>query len=117
MSHSVKNAQLLARRKLRVRKKITGTGERPRLSVRRTLKHIYAQVIDDSTGRTLAEASTVSLKVDGKNVDAAKQVGLALGQRAKEKNIAKVAFDRNGRMYHGRIKALAEGAREAGLEF
>ncbi|MDP7638145.1 MAG: 50S ribosomal protein L18, partial [Candidatus Hydrogenedentes bacterium] len=94
-----------------------GTADRPRLSVRRSLKHIYAQVIDDSAGTTLVEASTISAGVSGDGLVAAKEVGKALAERAKAKSIGRVAFDRGGRQYHGRVKALAEGAREGGLEF
>jgi len=108
---------LLARRRKGIRSKVSGTTERPRLSVRRSLSHIYAQVIDDTTGKTLAEASSVSLKISGRGVDAAKKVGLELAQRAKSKSVAKVVFDRAGRRYHGRVKALAEAAREGGLSF
>ena len=107
----------LARRRRRVRLKIEGTSERPRLSVRRSLKHIYAQVIDDSTGRTLASASSVALKVGGGNVDAAKVVGKALAEQAQAQSITEVRFDRGGQQYHGRIKALGDAAREAGLRF
>lgn len=103
----------------RVRKKIKGTPERPRLTVFRSLKYIYAQVIDDKNGMTLVSASSmVSVQSQSKDsVSAAKEVGHTLGTLAKEKNILKVVFDRSGYIYHGRIKALAEGAREAGLEF
>jgi large subunit ribosomal protein L18 len=117
MPNKNKKAVALSTRRLRVRKKIIGTAERPRLSVRRSLKHIYAQVIDDGTGTTLAEASTVSAKVSGSGVAAAKEVGKALAERARAKSIGRVTFDRGGRQYHGRVKALAEGAREGGLEF
>ena len=108
--------ELLTRRRQSIRKKISGTADRPRLRVSRSLKHIYAQLIDDTQGRTLAEASSVSLKIDGHNVDAAKKVGKALADRAKEKNIEAVRFDRGGYRYHGRVKALADGAREGGLK-
>lgn len=103
----------------RVRKKIQGTSDRPRLTVFRSLKYIYAQVIDDKTGNTLVSASSL-VNTTAKSKDsvlAAKEVGQALGSLAKAKNIHKVVFDRGGYIYHGRIKALAEGAREAGLEF
>jgi large subunit ribosomal protein L18 len=112
-SHKTK---LLERRKLRVRRKITGTPECPRLSVRRSLKHIYAQVIDDSTGRTLAAASSVALKISGGNVASAKEVGKSLAEAALKNNVKTVRLDRNGRLYHGRVKALADAAREAGLK-
>lgn len=110
------------RRKLRTRSKISGTAERPRLSVFRSAKHIYAQVVDDIAGCTLAAASTLSrdlkttLGEDDKTA-AAKKVGALIGQICLEKNINKVVFDRNGYLYHGRVKALAEAAREAGLQF
>lgn len=106
------------RRKKRIRKRISGTPERPRLSVYRSLKHIYAQLIDDTTGRTLVSASSLELKLSqGGNVAAAKQVGQVLAERAKAAGISQVVFDRNGFKYHGRIKALAEAAREGGLKF
>jgi large subunit ribosomal protein L18 len=108
---------LLERRKRRIRRKIHGSPERPRLAVRRSLKHIYAQLVDDLHGRTIAEASSVSLKIPGAGVEAAKKVGKAIAQRAIEKNVKAVRFDRAGRLYHGRVKALADAAREAGLEF
>ena len=101
----------------RVRKKISGTPARPRLSVYRSLNHIYAQIIDDTTGRTLACASSVALKIGGGNIESAKAVGRALGEAALARSIEKVSFDRGGRLYHGRIKALADAAREAGLQF
>lgn len=110
------------RRKKRIRKKVGGTPERPRLSVFRSAKHIYAQVIDDTAGTTLAHASTLSKDVreqvgSNNKTDAAKLVGAAIAKACSEKGIAKVVFDRNGFIYHGRIRALAEGAREAGLNF
>jgi large subunit ribosomal protein L18 len=102
----------------RIRAKIQGTAERPRLNVYRSLNHIYAQVIDDTQGATLVSASTVAAKVKtGGNVAAAKEVGKLVAERAQEKGIKKVVFDRGGYLYHGRIKALADAAREAGLEF
>jgi large subunit ribosomal protein L18 len=102
----------------RIRSKMTGTAERPRLNVYRSLNHIYAQVIDDASGNTLVSASTVAAKVKtGGNVAAAKEVGKAVALKAQEKGIKKVIFDRGGYLYHGRIKALADAAREAGLEF
>ncbi len=107
---------------MHIRKKITGTKERPRLCVFRSLKHIYAQVIDDVQGVTLASASTLDPALKGSvgyggNVEAAKLIGKLVGERAKESGIEKVVFDRNGYLYHGRIKALADAAREAGLDF
>ena len=102
----------------RIRRKLSGTTERPRLAVHRSLNHISAPVIDDQTGTTLASASTMALKLQtGGNVNAAKEVGKAVAERAKEKGVSKVVFDRGGYLYHGRIKALADAAREAGLEF
>jgi len=117
MASTQTNMTGLQRRQRRVRKRISGTPDRPRLRVTRTLKHIYAQVIDDVSGRTLAAASSVGLKVAGGNVEGAKAVGAAIAEAAKSKNVGQVAFDRGGRLYHGRVKALAEAAREAGLDF
>lgn len=105
------------RRKARVRQKVQGTDTRPRVCVFRSNKHIYAQVISDSEGKTLATASTLATKDKRKGVEGAKQVGLALAKICKEKNISKVIFDRNGFLFHGQVKALADGAREGGLEF
>jgi len=110
------------RRKRRIRKKVTGTTERPRLTVFRSSKHIYAQVIDDSNSSSLALASTQSKglasELEGKSKsDAAKAVGTAIAAACKEKGITRVVFDRNGYAYHGRVSALATAAREAGLEF
>lgn len=97
---------------------MVGTAERPRLNVYRSLNHIYVQVIDDSQGTTLVSASTVAAKLKtGGNVAAAKEIGKLIAERAKEKGITRVVFDRGGYLYHGRIKALADAAREAGLEF
>ena len=102
----------------RIRQKLSGTTERPRLNVYRSLNHIYAQVIDDQKGETLVSASTLALKVKtGGNVAAAKEIGKAVAEQAVAKGIKKVVFDRGGFLYHGRIKALADAAREAGLEF
>lgn len=107
------------KRQARVRTKVHGTIERPRLSVFRSAKHIYAQVIEDVTGRTLASASTLSGDLNlanGGNVDAAKAVGAAVAKKALEKSITSVVFDRNGFLYQGRVQALADAAREAGLK-
>ena len=107
-----------AKKKARIRKKVAGHETRPRLCVFRSTKHIYAQVIDDVTGKTLVAAST--LDVDGiknANKDTATAIGKEIAKRAQQKNIKAVVFDRNGYLYHGRVKALAEGAREAGLQF
>lgn len=111
------------RRKKRIRKKVFGTALRPRLCVYRSLKHIYAQIIDDERGMTLVAASTLSPELKGQiesisgKVAAAKLVGQLIGKKALEKGINKVVFDRNGYLYHGRVQALADGAREAGLDF
>jgi large subunit ribosomal protein L18 len=111
--------------KLRLRKRIDGTSDRPRLSVFRSLSHIYVQVIDDRTGTTLASASTTESTVRGAlakgakggNIRGAEAIGKAIAERLKDKGITKVVFDRNGFLYHGRIKAVADAARQAGLEF
>jgi len=106
------------RRKTSIRKRVFGSTEKPRLSVYRSSKHIYAQVIDDYSGKTLVSASTVQEKVaTGGNVDAAKAVGIKIAEKAKAAGIEAVAFDRNGFKYHGRVKALADAAREGGLKF
>jgi len=119
---SIEKQEGREKRKKRIRKKITGTTERPRLSVFRSAKHIYAQVIDDSSAKALLCVSTLTKDVksgigDAKKTDAAKVVGKALAVACKAKGIDKVVFDRNGFLYHGRIKALADAAREAGLSF
>lgn len=104
----------------RIRKKVAGTAERPRLAVYRSVKHISVQVIDDVAGRTLCAASTVEGDMRSKaggNVDAARTIGKLIAERAKEKGIEQVVFDRGGYIYHGRVKGLAEAAREAGLKF
>lgn len=110
------------RRHERLRKGIAGTAERPRLAVFRSQQHIYAQVIDDTAGRTLVSASTLDPELkkelaNGRTVEAAAKVGAAVAERAKAKGIDKVVYDRGGFLYHGRIAALADAAREAGLEF
>lgn len=110
------------KRKVRVRKKISGTGVRPRLSVFKSSRHIYAQVIDDTTGTTLVSASTLLDEVSADlnytgNVEAARKVGAVIAKRALEKQITAVVFDRSGFLYHGRVRALAESARENGLAF
>ena len=114
--------RLRKKRHRRVRSKVSGTPERPRLNVSRSLQHIYAQVIDDTTGHTLAYASTLEADVrgtlkSGGNVDAAKAIGKLIAERALEKGISAVVFDRGGYMYHGRVQALADTAREGGLQF
>ncbi len=106
------------RRKAGIRKKIFGSAAKPRLSIFRSSKHIYGQLVDDIKGITLVSANTLSLSLEkGGNVDAAKQVGAELAKKAKAAGINAVAFDRNGFKYHGRVKAFADGAREAGLQF
>ena len=110
------------RRKLRIRQRISGTHEKPRLSVFRSAKHIYAQVVDDVAGSTVAHASTLSRDVradvaEANKLDAAKKVGTAIAKLLLAKGITKVVFDRSGYLYHGRIRALADAAREAGLKF
>ncbi|MGH9341144.1 MAG: 50S ribosomal protein L18 [Acidobacteriota bacterium] len=118
------NSSRNARRKKihhRIRNKIQGTKERPRLCVYRSLVHIYAQLVDDFQGQTLAAASTLKLEgkkaTNGRNLEAAKKVGKALAEQARSQGIEQVVFDRSGYIYHGRVKALAEAAREAGLKF
>jgi large subunit ribosomal protein L18 len=111
--------------KFRIRKKMTGTAQKPRLSVFRSVTHIYVQVINDMDGQTIASASTVDPTVKGKmakgvaggNIKGAELIGTTIAERLKEKGITKVVFDRNGFLYHGRVRAVAEAARSAGLEF
>lgn len=121
MAKTSKKLSLRLRRGSHVRKKITGSAERPRLSVFRSNKHIYAQVIDDVTGRTLCAASDLGLKGqladDANKKDIAKAVGQAVAEKALAAGVQQVAFDRNGFKYHGRVASLADGAREAGLKF
>ncbi|MBF0117581.1 MAG: 50S ribosomal protein L18 [Desulfobacterales bacterium] len=121
---SIKNLreEMRLNRKNRIRKKVFGTSERPRLTVFRSLKHIYAQIIDDSKGHTIVSASTVEENIKQKvekekNIAKAVVIGKLIAQRALEKGVKKVVFDRNGFLYHGRIKAVSDGAREAGLNF
>ncbi len=101
----------------RIRKKVNGTNERPRLSVYRSNKQIYCQLIDDVNGVTLASASSKGMNLSGPKVEVAKEVGKKIAENAKSKNISAVVFDRGGNLYHGRVKSLAEGAREGGLIF
>jgi len=111
--------------KHRIRKRVRGTEARPRLTIFRSVSHIYVQVVDDMAGTTIASASTVEASVKGSlqsgerggNVAGAKAIGRAIAQRLKEKGVTKVVFDRNGFLYHGRVKAVADAARDAGLEF
>lgn len=101
----------------RIRKKVGGVTSRPRLAVYRSGRHIYAQIIDDSTGKTLAAYSTLEGEIKTKNIESAKKVGAEIAKRALGKNVKSVVFDRSGYVFHGRIKAVADGAREAGLSF
>ncbi|MGA2570188.1 MAG: 50S ribosomal protein L18 [Terracidiphilus sp.] len=113
-----KRNEIRQRIHFRIREKLSGTAERPRLNVYRSLNHIYAQVVDDQKGETLASASSLALKLKtGGNVAAAKEIGKAVAEQAVAKGIKRVVFDRGGYLYHGRVKALADAAREAGLEF
>lgn len=111
-----------AKRHRRLRKRISGTQDSPRLAVARSLRHVYAQIIDDQSGTTLAFASSLDPEIkskakNGGNTEAARQVGKLIAERAQEKGIKRVVFDRGGNLYHGRVAAVAEGARESGLEF
>jgi large subunit ribosomal protein L18 len=119
MIRRTEKKQIRSRIHKRIRRKLAGTTERPRLAVFRSVAHIYAQVIDDSQGNTLVSASSVDkgARTKGGNVAAAKTIGKLVAERAKEKGIKQVVFDRGGYHYHGRVKALADAAREAGLEF
>ena len=109
--------EIRAKKHWRMRHKINGTAEQPRLAVFRSAKHIYAQVIDDTKGNTIVAASTLEVKAEGTKSDVSKLVGKLVAEKALEKGVSKVVFDRGGNIYHGRIKALADGAREAGLDF
>ncbi len=119
MIQKIRKNEIRRRVHTRIRRKLSGTAERPRLAVFRSLAHIYVQLIDDAAGKTLLSASSSEKggKTNGGNVAAAKAIGQAVARRAKEKGIQKVVFDRGGYIYHGRIKALADAARAAGLEF
>lgn len=120
MSTKISRNVLRQRRHARIRKKVSGTAEFPRLAVFRSSKHIYAQIIDDQIGHTIASASSLEKALRGEEVsptDMAKRVGQLCAQRAKEQGITSVVFDRGGYQFHGRVAALAEGAREQGLEF
>jgi large subunit ribosomal protein L18 len=119
MVKQINRKETRAKRQLRVRSKISGTAERPRLNVFRSAKHIYAQLIDDVAGVTLAAASSMEKDFDGfgGNINAAKKVGVVIAERAKAKGITAVVFDRAGYLYHGRVAAVADGARSGGLEF
>lgn len=119
MIQRISRDEIRTRVHARIRRKLRGSEERPRLAVYRSLKHIYVQVIDDGNGRTLAAASSAekNAAANGGNVAGAKAIGKLIAERCKEKGIASVVFDRGGYLYHGRVKALADAAREAGLEF
>ena len=119
MIRKIEKKEIRNRIHMRIRRKLRGTTERPRLAVFRSVAHIYAQVIDDTEGKTLVSASSVDKigKTKGGNVAAAKAIGTLVADRAKEKGIKQVVFDRGGYQYHGRVKALADAARAAGLEF
>ncbi|MBR1796784.1 MAG: 50S ribosomal protein L18 [Clostridiales bacterium] len=122
MINKIDKNEIRKRKHLRVRKTVSGTTERPRLCVYRSNSHIYAQVIDDTEGTTLVAASSLDKDVksqisNGSNIEAAKEVGKLIAKRAQDKNITEVVFDRGGYVYHGRVAALAEAAREAGLQF
>ncbi len=119
MIRNLDKKEIRARIHKRIRRKLAGTTERPRLAVFRSVAHIYAQVIDDTKGVTLVSASSIDkgARTNGGNVAAAKAIGTLVAQRAKEKGVTRVVFDRGGYAYHGRVKALAEAARAAGLEF
>jgi len=121
MIHKISKDEIRKRIHTRIRRKVRGTTERPRLAVFRSVAHIYAQLIDDAKGVTIVAASSsekgsAELKATGGNVAAAKEIGKRVAERAKEKGITRVVFDRGGYLYHGRVKALADAAREAGLE-
>jgi large subunit ribosomal protein L18 len=119
MIHKIEKKEIRSRIHRRIRRKLQGTAERPRLAVFRSVAHIYAQIIDDTDGKTVVSASSVDKRnrTNGGNIAAAKTIGKAVAQQAKEKGISRVVFDRGGYQYHGRVKALAEAARAAGLEF
>ena len=122
MEHLLKKHKKRIQRKKRIRKKVFGTGECPRMSVYRSLRHCYVQLIDDTTQKTIIGLSTLHKGLLGAeektgNIDAARKLGAMLAEKAREKNITKVVFDRNGFLYHGRVKAVADGAREKGLQF
>ncbi len=117
--HTTARTSLRARRHLRVRKKVSGTGDRPRLAVKRSARHIFAQLVDDGTGSTLVAASTLDSGIrdaDGDKTAKARQVGELLARRAQEAGVGTAVFDRGGYAYHGRVAALADGAREGGLK-
>jgi large subunit ribosomal protein L18 len=114
---SITKSERRKRIQMRIRKKISGSAERPRVAVFRSNTQIYAQIIDDAAGKTLVAASSLELKSKGNKTEIATQVGKALAAKAKEAGLANVVFDRGGYLFHGRVKALADGAREGGLNF
>jgi large subunit ribosomal protein L18 len=114
---SITKTERRKRIQLRIRKKISGTAERPRISVFRSNSQIYAQIIDDAAGKTLVSASSIELKSKGNKTEIASQVGKSLAEKAKGAGLTNVVFDRSGYLFHGRVKALADGAREGGLNF
>jgi large subunit ribosomal protein L18 len=115
----IKRKSIRQRIHKRIRRKVSGTSERPRLAIHYSNQHIYAQVIDDSVGRTLVAASTLDKSIEkaSSNVESAQKVGKLIAERAKGSNISNVVFDRGGHLYHGKVKALADAAREGGLQF
>jgi|SRR6185312_7311859 len=115
--HTSERAVARLTKKIRIRKKVKGTEERPRLCVFRSAKHMYAQLVNDATGVTLLSTSSLDVKTDKTGKELAKQIGVELAKKALSKNIKDVVFDRNGFIYHGRVQSLAEGAREGGLNF
>ena len=119
MKHTIDKNSRRLRIHVRIRRAVKGSNERPRLAIFRSLKHIYAQIIDDRSGRTIVAASSNNreVSINGGNLAGAKAIGKQVAERAIEKGIKKVVFDRGGYLYHGRVKALADAAREAGLEF
>ena len=117
MDKAKERVEKRGRIRARIRNKVSGTAERPRLAVKKSLKYIYAQVIDDASGKTLASASSKEAAAKGANAAAAKAVGALIAKKLKDKGVTRVVFDRGGYLYHGNVKALADAARENGLEF
>ncbi|MGZ3802716.1 MAG: 50S ribosomal protein L18 [Pseudobdellovibrionaceae bacterium] len=115
--HTSERKQNRLTKKIRIRKTVNGTEDRPRLCVFRSGKHMYAQIVNDVNGHTLASASSLNVDTKNSGIDLAKEVGIAIAKNALAKNIKSVVFDRNGYLYHGRVKSLADGAREGGLNF
>ena len=117
MDRAKERIEKRGRIRARIRNKVSGTAERPRLAVKKSLKYIYAQLIDDASGKTVASASSRESDAKGANAAAAKAVGALIAKKAKDKGVTRVVFDRGGYLYHGNVKALADAARENGLEF